>query len=93
MTSSPQYPQENSEAENAVRTVKSMLAKGDDPYLSLLAYRSTPLQNGLSPCQLLMGRSIRTTLPVVPKDLQPANYNDENLREKEAICREKDADN
>ena len=38
---------------------------------SLLIYRSTPLQNGLSPAQMLMGRRIRSNLPVNEDLLTP----------------------
>ena len=37
----------------------------------LLVYRSTPLLNGLSPSELLMGRQLRTQLPVLPSTLYP----------------------
>ena len=57
-TSSPRYPQANGEAERGVRTVKALLKKNDDIHLALLSYRSTPLQNGLAPCELLMGRRL-----------------------------------
>lgn len=61
VTSSPRYLQSNGEAERAVRTVKRLLKKNQDPQRALLAYRSTPLSQGFSPAELLMGRRIRST--------------------------------
>ena len=37
-TSSPHFPQSNGGAEQAIRTVKQMLTKNEDPYLGLLVY-------------------------------------------------------
>ena len=71
ITSSPYFPQGNGEAERAVETIKNLLKKTDDPYKSLLAYRSTPLQLGYSPSQLLMGRILRTTVPTTRAQREP----------------------
>ena len=57
-TSNPQYPQGNGVAEHALCTVKDLLNKSKDPYLAILTYRSTPLQNGYSPAEFLMGRKL-----------------------------------
>ena len=62
-TSSPQFPEANGAAERAVCTIKDLLNKSDDHYLAILTYRSTPLENGYSPAELLMDRKLRTTIP------------------------------
>ena len=55
-----------------MQTVKRLLSSGDDPYLTMLCYRATPLSwCGLSPAQLLMGRMIRTNLPQISEHLVP----------------------
>ena len=58
VTSSPKYSRANGEFERAVRMVKAPHIP-ISPYPALLAYRSTPLQNGFSPSELLMGRRLR----------------------------------
>ena len=47
------------------------MKKEKDKHQALLAYRSTPLQNGYSPAELLMGRKLRTIVPVFHTQLQP----------------------
>ena len=71
VTSSPKYPRANGEVERAVRTVKALLRKNEELYPAILAYRSTPLQNGFSPSELLMGRRLRTEVPAMPSILKP----------------------
>jgi hypothetical protein len=44
--------------------------KSDDPYIALLSYRATPLANGHSPAELLMGKKLQTLLPIAPKQLK-----------------------
>ncbi|GBM16923.1 Transposon Ty3-I Gag-Pol polyprotein [Araneus ventricosus] len=48
-----------------------------------MAYRATPLENGFSPSELLMGRRINTTLPVAKTQLQPYSVNKKVLEAKE----------
>ena len=93
ITSSPKYPQSNGAAERAVRTIKELLTKnntgGGDIYMAMLAYRSTPLENGLSPAELLMNRKLRTTVPMIPQVLKPKLPNSHQLRKKEKESRKK----
>ena len=88
-TSSPRYPQGNGEAERAVRTIKNILDKAKDPYLGLLAYRSTPLRNGYSPSELLMNRRLRTTVPTLGYNLHPSVPNYAQLRAMEQKDKQK----
>ena len=55
----------NGEAERAVQTVKNLLRKSTDPYIALLNYCTTPLQNGYSPAELMMSRKLRNCLPAM----------------------------
>jgi hypothetical protein len=66
-----------------VQTIKMMLEKSDDPYIALLSYRATPLANGHSPAELLMGKKLQTLLPIAPKQLKPKLSNLRSLRENE----------
>ena len=57
-TSSPRNPRSNGQAEAAIKTVKGLLThakcSGQDPYLALLAYHSTPIDAHLhSPAEML----------------------------------------
>ena len=48
-----------------------LLKKSDDPYLAMLVYRPTPLENGFSPSELLMNRHLQTNLPMTETQLKP----------------------
>ena len=89
--SSPKYPQSNGEAERAVKTVKQLLGKSKDPYLALLAYRPTPLQNGYSPAELLVCRRLHTTIPTVHSQLKPyvPDYDLIKMKEEESKKKQK----
>lgn len=82
---SPFFPQSNGEVERAVQTVRGLLKKAVDPSLALMAYRVTPLANGHSPEELLMGRRTRTLVPVVPT--QPSWPDLQKLRPREQTSR------
>ncbi|CAC5363140.1 unnamed protein product [Mytilus coruscus] len=73
--SSPLYQQSNRLAERFVQSVKKMLSKskqdGKDPYIAMLKYRNTPLENLDSPARLLMNRRLRTTIPTIKNRLKP----------------------
>lgn len=70
-TSSPYYAASNGMVERAIQSVKGLLVKSyeenRDPFLAILCYNITPKQGLPSPSQLLMGRRLRTTLPVSRK--------------------------
>ena len=74
--SSPRHPQANGLVVRTIGIVKSIPKKAkqanEDPHLDLLAYRTTGHEvTGVLPGQLLMGRRLRTTLPMIPSQLQP----------------------
>ena len=62
----------NGLAERTVQTVKKLFRESQDGYMSLLSYRVTPLPFCcMSPAELLMGRHLRTNVPVLTNQLIP----------------------
>lgn len=84
-TSSPHYSRSNGMVERMIQTVKALLTKAyqnkEDPFLAILSYNSTPKHNLPAPCQLLMGRRLRTKLPV-SKDMLIPNFPTEGVQAK-----------
>ncbi|KAL3190288.1 hypothetical protein MRX96_019822 [Rhipicephalus microplus] len=68
---SPRYPQANGEADRMTGTLKRLLKKAEDPYITLLNYRKTLGPTGFSPPQLLMSRRLRSKVPCMPSALKP----------------------
>ena len=71
VTSSPTFAQSNGLAERAVQTVKDLLKKAKDPYLAMLSYRTTAIDDiGLSPAEMMFSRKLKTKLPTSAPLLQ-----------------------
>ena len=58
-----------------------------DPYLGLLACRSTPLSCGYSPAELLMSRQLRSIVPIANNKLTPIVVSYNNLHERDAATK------
>ena len=87
--SSPHYPQANGEAESAVKIAKHILRQ-DDVFRALMAYRSTPVAaTGVSPSELIMGRRMRTAMPVLSKTLKPKWPNLNTVRNRDKKTKER----
>ncbi|KAG5894930.1 hypothetical protein JTB14_008889 [Gonioctena quinquepunctata] len=89
--SCPYFPQSNKCIEAAVKIAKNLIKKNDDIYLALLSYRTTPLECGLSPSELLYGRKLRTPLPVLPSRLNENINSNFSYTRKEGIAKDKSA--
>jgi len=97
VTNSPYFPPSNGQAERTVQTVKQLLKESSDPYMALLTYQAVPLPwCDLTPAELLMGRQLRTNLPLLKcswgqtghtwRSLMNAVMNTRLSRSKTTIC-------
>ena len=75
--SSPHFPRSNGQVERSVQTLKNSLRKaladGQDLHAVLIGYRSTPTDGLASPAELLMGRKLKTKIPILKSLLKPQN--------------------
>lgn len=73
-----------------MQIAKSLLekAKADhkDPYLSLLEYRNTPVDNFKTPAQLLMSRRLRSVLPCTHQQLKPKVVSHRDTHHRRVHC-------
>ena len=89
-TSSPKFPQSNGQVERAIQTIKNLLRKSDDLFLSLLIYRSTPLQwCNKSPAELSMGRKLSTNLHQLQSAMIPEWTYLDQYREADKIYKDR----
>ena len=79
---SPKYPKGNGLAEASVKIIKKLLKKAsyndEDPYLAVLAHRTTPRNDGRSPAEKLMNRQPRSNLPIINKPAEESQVKPEN---------------
>ena len=79
-TSSPYFPHGNTEAERAVQMAKRIIIQQDSD-IALLNYRTTPHSaTKVSPGEALMGRRLKTRLPVLERNLLPEEEKDKSIR-------------
>ena len=68
--SCPYYPQSNGLAESSVKQVKYLLKKYQCQWETfednLLEWKDTPNDSGKTPCEMFLGRRVRTSLPILP---------------------------
>ena len=83
-SSSPHFHQANGLAERAVQTAKDILDQ-KDPDIALLNYRtSVHSATNVSPAEALMGRRLKTRLPVLRQHLTPMQPDRSDLRKSDA---------
>lgn len=80
ITSSPNFAQSNGQAESGVKIAKKLLSQ-QNFCLALMNYRASPHSSiQISPAEALMGRKIRTQVPILESQLQPKEIPHETIR-------------
>ena len=85
------YPQSNGLSEKGVQIAKKLIKKAidskEDINLALLAYRTAPLEYGLSPSEQLMGRKLKTKLPIMKDRLQnrDSSFRQKNIQQRQVV--------
>jgi hypothetical protein len=88
-TSSPHYHQGNGAAERAVKEAKKIVSQ-KDPALAMLNYRNTVHSTTkVSPAVALMGRQLKTKVPVLLSNLQPKTIDRKQLAKTDHLAKEK----
>ena len=76
-----------------VQRVKNLLTKekkdNRDPYLGLLEYRNTPIDEFGSPAQVLMSRRLRSIIATTEAQLQPTVLDPNKVKQKLRLNQEK----
>ena len=68
VTVSPHHHQSNGQVERCIRTIKGLLKKNADPWMSLLIWRLTPVDDDLkSPAELVNECKYQSNLPLIRK--------------------------
>jgi len=62
-TSSPGHSQSNGKVEPAVKIIKHLLNRSDDPWKALMEWHATPNRDFTSPSERLYGQRLRTLVP------------------------------
>ena len=92
-TTSTLYLQPNELVEKTVPRVKNLLTKekkdNRDPYLGLLEYRNTPIDEFGSPAQVLMSRRLRSIIATTEAQLQPTVLDPNKVKQKLRLNQEK----
>lgn len=93
--SSPRYPLSNGMVERSKQYIKKLLRKAfedkKDIHLVLLSYRNTPIDDSISPAQIMMSRRLRSLLPIPNIQLKPKLINFKHFNKKILCKQQKDS--